>query len=60
MRLIKIFLLAILLNYLPLSASNSEVINQIKIEGNNRITDEIILMFSQIDVGKDITSSAVN
>ena len=60
MRLIKIFILAILLNYFPLSASNSEVINQIKIEGNNRITDEIILMFSQIDVGKDITSSAVN
>ena len=57
MRSIKIFILAILLNYFPLSVSNSEVINQIKIEGNKRITDEIILMFSGIDVGKDITSS---
>ena len=60
MRSIKIFILAILLNYFPLSVSNSEVINQIKIEGNKRITDEIILMFSGIDVGKDITSSDVN
>jgi len=60
MRLIKTFILAILLNYFPLSVSNSEVINQIKIEGNKRITDEIILMFSQINVGKDINSTAVN
>ena len=54
MKSIKIFILAILLNYFSLSVSNSEVINQIKIEGNKRITDEIILMFSGIDVGKDI------
>ena len=60
MRLIKIFILAILLNYFPLSVSNSEVINQIKIEGNKRITDEIILMFSQVNVGKDINSTVVN
>ena len=60
MRSIKIFILAILLNYFSLSVSNSEVINQIKIEGNKRITDEIILMFSQVNVGKDINSTAVN
>ena len=60
MRSIKIFILAILLNYFPLSVSNSEVINQIKIEGNKRITDEIILMFSQVNLGKDINSTAVN
>ena len=60
MKLIKIFILTILLNYFPLSFSNSQVINQIKIEGNKRITDEIILMFSGIDVGKDVTSSSIN
>jgi len=60
MRSIKIFIFAILLNYFHLSISNSEVINQIKIEGNKRITDEIILTFSGIDVGKDLTSSEVN
>ena len=60
MRPIKIIILTVLLNYLTLSISNSEVINQIKVEGNNRISDEIILMFSGIDVGKNIASSAVN
>ena len=60
MKSIKIFILAILFNYLPLSVSNSEVINQINIEGNKRITDEIILMFSRIDIGNEITSSEVN
>ncbi|MDB3904833.1 outer membrane protein assembly factor BamA, partial [Candidatus Pelagibacter sp.] len=60
MKSIKIIISAILLNYFALSVSNSEVINQIEIEGNKRITDEIILMFSEIDIGQDITSSAVN
>ena len=60
MKSFKIFILAVLLNYFHLSVSNSEVIEQIKIEGNERISDEIILMFSEIDVGKDITSSTVN
>ena len=60
MNSLKTFILAILFNFLSLSVSYSEIINQIKIEGNNRITDEIILMFSGIDVGKDITSSEVN
>ena len=60
MKSIKIFIQVILINFFSLSVSNSEIINQIKIEGNDRITDEIILMFSGINVGKDITSSAVN
>ena len=60
MKSIKIIISAILLNYFALSVSNSEVINQIEIEGNKRITDEIILMFSEIDIGQDITSSTVN
>ena len=60
MKSFKIFILVVLLNYFHLSVSNSEVIEQIKIEGNERISDEIILMFSEIDVGIDITSSTVN
>ena len=56
MKSIKIIISAILLNYFALSVSNSEVINQIEIEGNKRITDEIILMFSEIDIGQDITN----
>ena len=60
MKLLKIFVLTILLNYFFLSFSNSEIIKQIKVEGNNRITDEIILMFSDIDLGQDIKSSKIN
>ncbi len=60
MRLFKTFILAILLNYFTLTVSNSEVVNQIKIEGNKRITDEIILMFSGVDIGQDIKNSSIN
>ena len=55
MRSIKIFIFLVLLNCLTLSFSNSEIIEKIKIEGNKRITDEIILMFSGIDVGERYT-----
>ena len=46
MRLIKTFILVILLNYFSLSISSSEIVKDIKIEGNDRVTNEIILMFS--------------
>ena len=60
MKLLKIYVLTILLNYFFLSFSNSEIIKQIKVEGNDRITDEIILMFSDINLGQDIKSSKIN
>jgi len=60
MKLLKIFVLTILLNYFFLSFSNSEIIKQIKVEGNDRISDEVILMFSDINLGQDIKSSKVN
>ncbi len=60
MRLIKTFILAIILNYFSLSISNSEIIKQINIEGNNRISEEIILMFSGIELGQDIKNSDIN
>ena len=60
MRPIKIFIFLVLLNCLTLSFSNSEIIEKIKIEGNKRITDEIILMFSGINVGENIPSSKTN
>ena len=56
MKLIKSFILVILLNYIFLSISNGEIIKKIEVEGNNRISDEIILMFSDIDQGQDINN----
>ena len=60
MKLFKIFALTIILNYFFLSFSNSEIIKQIKVEGNDRISDEVILMFSDVDLGQDIKNSKVN
>ncbi len=60
MRLIKTFILAILLNYSIFTISNSEIVKKINVEGNNRITDEIIMMFSGVDLGQDIKNSEIN
>ena len=60
MKLLKIFSLTILFNYLFLSFSYSEIIKEIRIDGNERITDEIISMFSDIELGQDVKSSDIN
>jgi outer membrane protein insertion porin family len=44
MKLIKVFSYSILLNFLFLTLSYSEILKEIKINGNVRITDEIISM----------------
>ena len=60
MKLIKTFILVILINCFFLSISNSEIIKDIKIKGNDRVSDEIILMFSKIKIGQNIKYSEIN
>ena len=60
MKLIKTFILTILLNYFFLSISSGEIIKEIKIEGNDRVTKEIIIMFSGVNIGDDINNSHIN
>ena len=60
MRQFKFLIFTILLNYLTFSSANSDVVKQIVIEGNNRITDELIVMFSDIDLGQDIQAPEIN
>ena len=60
MKLLKLLSLTIILNYFFLSFSNGEIVKEIKIDGNKRITDEIILMFSDIAVEQNITNSQIN
>ena len=60
MKLIKVFSYSILLNFLFLTLSYSEVLKEIKINGNVRITDEIISMFSDIELGQDVKNSDIN
>ena len=49
MKLIKVFSLTILFNIFFLSFSFGEVVKEIKVNGKERITDEIISMFSGIE-----------
>ena len=60
MKLIKVFSYSILLNFLFLTLSYSEILKEIKINGNVRITDEIISMFSDIELGQDVKNSDIN
>ena len=60
MKLIKVLSYTILLNFLFLSLSYSEILKEIKINGNVRITDEIISMFSDIELGQDVKNSDIN
>ena len=60
MKLIKVFSLTILFNIFFLSFSFGEVVKEIKVNGNERITDEIISMFSGIELGQDVKNSDIN
>ena len=60
MKLIKVFSLTILFNIFFLSFSFSEIVKEIKVNGNKRITDEIISMFSGIELGQDVKNSDIN
>ena len=56
----KVILLSLVLNFILLSFSLSEIVKKIQITGNSRISDETILMFSKINKGQDLDSSMLN
>ncbi len=57
----RIFLLTLVLSFLVFSSySFSEIIKKIEISGNNRISNETILMFSQVDLGQSINNNKIN
>ena len=49
-----------LLFFIIFTKANSEVINEVKIINNDRITKETILVFSDINVGEDYDSNDLN
>ena len=53
-----IFFLAIIL--FKFSNLNAEVIESIKIDGNNRISNETIKIFSKVEIGNDLGSQDLN
>ena len=61
MNKIKILLLSFLLNFLVFSSfSFGEIIKKIEIIGNNRISDETILMFSKVNTGQSVKNNKIN
>ena len=53
------FLFFLFLLYFP-SSSNSEIIKNIKVEGNNRISSETISVFSQVSINDNLDSLEIN
>ena len=54
------FVSIILFIFTFLTPVSGEIVNNIKIEGNNRIADETILMFSNINLGDDLNEIQIN
>ena len=55
----KIFFLIIVFFSIS-SAAFSEIINNIKVEGNKRVSDKSIEMFSNINIGDDVDQDELN
>ena len=61
MNKIKILILSFLLNFLVFSSFLfGEIIKKIEIIGNNRISDETILMFSKVNIGQSVQNNKIN
>ncbi len=57
---LKKILYFLILHFFLTSYSYAEIIKKFLIEGNDRISDETILMFSNLEVGKDINQNNLN
>ena len=54
------FISIIIFTLLFASKANSEVVNNIEVINNERISKETILIFSKIDIGKDYSQNDLN
>ena len=54
-----IFKSIIILLFITISA-NSEIIKEIKVSGNKRVSGETIKIFSEINVNKDLSTNQLN
>ena len=57
----RIIILSVILNFFIFSSSSfGEIVEQIEITGNNRISNETILMFSKVSTGQEINNNKIN
>ena len=57
---LKYILILLTISLVPTNIARSEIINDVEIIGNNRISNETILMFSKFSVGDNLTEESVN
>ena len=46
--------------YLLINFANAEIVKKVTITGNDRISDETIIVFSSIKIGDDINNNELN
>ena len=56
----RIVLTIVTANFLLLSSAYSEIVNKIEIYGNDRISNETIIMFSSISINDDANKDKIN
>jgi len=56
----KFLFISILFIVISVSSSNAELVKQINIEGNQRISNETIILFSEVDVNSDLKKQDIN
>ena len=59
-RFIKFLSSAVFSIYLTSTVLHAEIINQIEVNGNDRVSNETILMFSKIQLGDDLNEMKIN
>ena len=59
-RFIKFLSSAVFSIYLTSAVLHAEIINQIEVNGNERVSNETILMFSKIQLGDDLNEIKIN
>ncbi len=58
--IIKSFTIFCFVIFFPLQSAYSEIVKKIEISGNDRISSETIIMFSNIDINSDINEEGLN
>ena len=59
-RFIKFFCIYFVFFGLIISNAQSEIVNKVQIQGNERVTKETIVIFGDIKIGFDYNSSDIN
>jgi outer membrane protein insertion porin family len=58
--MIKLFIRIVILNIFLINPSLSEIVNEIDVKGNQRISDETILVIGDINIGADYNNDDLN